>query len=147
MKRGSQRRRPAVHITLGRASRLHRFVMFLAESPRTRPAILEAMEIGLRTFYRELELLRRIGVKIRLVGKEYTLQTSAAEAEGLLPFPDPQLSFAEMAELAHCDCEAGRRLAGLLASVIDPESSLPRRKPKSGRKMTPKRSKRTKKTD
>jgi hypothetical protein len=36
-----------------------------------------------------------------------------------LPFPDPQLSFAEMAELARCDCPAGARLAALLDSVIN----------------------------
>ena len=36
-----------------------------------------------------------------------------------MPFPDPQLSFAEMAELAGCDCPAGKRLAALLAAVIN----------------------------
>jgi hypothetical protein len=33
------------------------------------------------------------------------------------------LSFAEMAELARCDCPAGRRMAELLASVIRPEEA------------------------
>jgi hypothetical protein len=52
---------------------------------------------------------------------------TAAEALGRLPFPDPQLSFAEMAELAACDCAAGHRLAGLLASVVNqPEPAKPR---------------------
>lgn len=118
MKRGSPRRRPAIHITLGRAARLHHLVTVLAEGPRTREQILSTLGMGLRTFYRELELLRRVGVKVRLVGKDYTLLTSASEAEGRLPFPDPQLSFAEMAELARCDSDAGRRLADLLASVV-----------------------------
>ena len=44
---------------------------------------------------------------------------TATEALGRLPFPDPQLSFAEMAELAECDCPAGKRLAELLAAVIN----------------------------
>ena len=65
-----------------------------------REAILAELGIGLRTYYRELELLKRVGVKVRLVGRDYTLLTSSVEAEGRLPFPDPQLSFAEMAELA-----------------------------------------------
>ncbi len=53
------RRRPSVHITLPRAARLHRLVRFLAEKPRARSAILSDLRIGLRTFYRELDLLNR----------------------------------------------------------------------------------------
>src|SRR6478672_5268319 len=84
------RRRPSVHITLGRAARLHRLVVRLAESSQTRDALLVDLKIGLRTFYRELDLLRRCGVKIRLQGKTYVLHATPAEAEGRLPFPDPQ---------------------------------------------------------
>jgi predicted DNA-binding transcriptional regulator YafY len=115
----SSRRRPSVHITLQRAARLHRLVRFLAESPRTREAILAQLGVGLRTFYRELELLKRCGVKVRHKNKQYTLMATAEQALGRLPFPDPQLSFAEMAELAACPCPAGKRLAELLASVIN----------------------------
>lgn len=115
----NKRRRPSVHITLQRAARLHRLVRFLSGEPRPRNAILAELGIGLRTFYRELELLKRCGVKVRHKNKLYHLLPTAAEAEGRLPFPDPQLSFAEMAELAQCDCAAGRRLAALLSSVIN----------------------------
>ena len=118
MKRGSPRRRPATHITLGRAARLHRLVSNLAESPKSREALLAELKVGLRTFYRELELLRRVGVKIRLADRAYRMQTTMEEAEGRLPFPDPQLSFAEMAELARGQGEAARRLAEMLASVV-----------------------------
>ena len=113
------RRRPSVHITLQRAARLHRLVWYLAETPRTRELILSYLSIGLRTFYRELELLKRCGVKVRHRHKLYTLLATAVQAEGRLPFPDPQLSFAEMAELAACPCDAGKRLAELLASVVN----------------------------
>src|SRR5690349_12802082 len=95
----SSRRRPAVHITLGRAARLHRLVMLLAEKPRGREQVLSTLAIGLRTFYRELELLKRCGVKVQQKDKSYALQGTSEQAEGRLPFPDPQLSFAEMAEL------------------------------------------------
>ena len=126
------RRRPAVHITLGRAARLHRLVTTLADGPRTREALLSELGIGLRTFYRELELLRRCGVRVRLSKKRYALQSTAREAEGRLPFPDPQLSFAEMAELSRGPGEASRRLGELLASVVS--APVPARKPKKGRK-------------
>jgi predicted DNA-binding transcriptional regulator YafY len=128
----SNRRRPAVHITLHRAARFHRLVNYLALSPRTRADILAHLKIGLRTFYRELDLLRRCGVKVRHKKKLYHLLTTAAEAEGRLPFPDPQLSFAEMAELARCDCPAGRRLAELLASVVrPPDANTEPRRPRA----------------
>lgn len=126
MSRSSSRRRPAVQITLGRAARLHRLVLILSEGPRTRDAVLHELGIALRTFYRELELLRRCGIKIRLVKKHYTLQTTAEAAEGRLPFPDPQLSFAEMAELARCPGQAAQRLAELLTSVVASPPPTPR---------------------
>jgi hypothetical protein len=127
-------RRPSVRITLQRAERLHRLVIFLAETPRHRASILTELRIGLRTFYRELELLKRCGVKVRRKTKLYSLSATAGQAEGRLPFPDPQLSFAEMAELARCDCPAGERLAELLAAVTEhPEL------PKKGQKGAPKR--------
>lgn len=131
MKRGVPRRRPATHITLARAARLHRLVSILGAQPRTREQVLSELAIGLRTFYRELELLKKVGVKVRLRGKAYELQTSLDEAEGRLPFPDPQLSFSEMEELAQCPCEAGRRLAALLASVVSEPVKPTARKRKS----------------
>jgi len=106
-------------------------VWFLAEQPRTRDAILAAQSIGLRTFYRELELLKKCGVKVRHRERLYTLAATAEQAEGLLPFPDPQLSFAEMAELGKCPGDAGRRLAELLASVVN-QPSPPRKRPGRG---------------
>ena len=115
----SRRRRPSLHITLQRAARLHRLVRFLAEAPRNRIAVLTELRIGVRTFYREWELLKRCGVKVRQRSKLYFLWATAEQAQGRLPSPDPQLSFAEVAELARCDCAAGRRLAALLAEVIE----------------------------
>jgi hypothetical protein len=131
----SPRRRPSVHITLQRAARLHRLVWFLAETPRSRDGILSYLSIGLRTFYRELELLKRCGVKVRHKNRQYTLLATAASAEGRLPFPDPQLSFAEMAELAACPCEAGKRLAELLASVVNQPAPMKKRSSRKPRKQ------------
>ena len=134
----NSRRRPSVRITLQRAERLHRLVIFLAGTPRNRASILSELRIGLRTFYRELELLKRCGVKVCHKTKLYLLSATAAQAEGRLPFPDPQLSFAEMAELARCDCPAGERLAELLATVTKPPEI-----PKKRQTGTPKRRKAT----
>jgi hypothetical protein len=142
---GNARRRPSIHVTLPRAARLHRLVTLLAQGPRSRNEILTALRVGLRTFYRELVLLKRCGVKIRHKAKLYHLMHTSSEAEGRLPFPDPQLSFAEMAELAQCPCPAGKRLADLLAWVITLPEPAPRKRSggTQGDKLNPKpRSKR-----
>jgi hypothetical protein len=132
MKRtAGKRRRPAVQITLGRAARLYGLVALLGIEPREREEILKELQIGLRTFYRELELLRRCGIKIRLKERRYTLASTSSEAEGRLPFPDPQLSFAEMAELAAGSSPAANRLAEMLEQVVRegrPKPPLPKKK-------------------
>jgi len=114
----TSRRRPAVHITMGRAARLHRLVSILSQAPKRRDQLLAGLQIGLRSFYRELDLLKRCGVKVKLMRKVYVLQTTAEEAEGRLPFPDPQLSFAEMAELASGTGPAAQRLSQILETVL-----------------------------
>jgi hypothetical protein len=98
------------------------------------------MRVGLRTFYRELVLLKRCGVKVRHKAKLYHLMHTATEAEGKLPFPDPQLSFAEMGELAQCPCPAGERLGELLAWVINQPEPSPRKSARrtKGTKAKPK---------
>jgi predicted DNA-binding transcriptional regulator YafY len=108
-----------VQITDARAARLHRMARLLDEGPKGRAELLQQLRIGLRTFYRELELLRRCGIKVRLVRKQYQLQGSMAQAESRLPFPDPRLSFAELIELASYGGPAARRMAELLRKVLD----------------------------
>jgi hypothetical protein len=108
--------------------------VWLGEQPRSRDSVLSALGIGLRTFYRELELLHRCGVRIQMKEKLYTLMTTAEQAEGRLPFPDPQLSFAEMAELSRHPGAAAERLARMLASVISSPAPAPPKRAGRGRK-------------
>jgi hypothetical protein len=124
------RRRTAIHITLPRAARLHRLVRTLGQISPERDELLTRMGLGLRTFYRELELLRRVGVRVRLVQKRYVLVGTAEEALGKLPFPDPQLTFAEMAELSRCPGPTAQRLAELLERVTREAPSPRPRKPR-----------------
>jgi hypothetical protein len=100
--------------------------MLLAQRPHTREEILRELLIGLRTFYRELELMGRCGIRVRQKDRAYSLLTTVEQAKGRLPFPDPQLSFAEMADLSRSPGAAGRRLAELLARVLHhPEANAP----------------------
>lgn len=129
------RRRPVVQITLGRASRLHRLVTILASGPTAREALLDRLAIGLRTYYRELDLLKRCGIKVKRDGKNYHLSSTVPEAEERLPFPDPQLSFAEMAQLAAHPGAAAQRLAEIFRGVVEapgPVAKKGRRKKSGG---------------
>ena len=136
MKRtATPRRRPVVHITLNRAARLHRLLKMLEEGPTPREGLLDRLSIGLRTFYRELDLLKRCGIKVRRDGKTYRLTSTMVEAEFRLPFPDPQLSFAEMAELSGHPGDAAKRLAEIYRSVVEPPATKPKkRRKKKGEK-------------
>ena len=128
-----ERRRPKLQITLARAARLYQLVGVLAEAEASRERLLSRLGFGLRTFYRELELLKKCGIKVKQTVKIYQLQAvSKEEAQGHLPFPDPQLSFAEMAELTQCPGTAPKRLAQLLEGVVSAHA-------KSKKKGRPKR--------
>ena len=128
------RRRPSVTISINRAARLHRLVKILTQEALARDEVLGRLNLGLRTFYRELELLRRCGIKIRLEKRQYVLISTPEEAEGKLPFPDPQLSFAEMKELSQGEGPAARRLAELLRHVLQVEEHSSRTR--SGRQSS-----------
>ena len=87
------RRRPAVHITLARAARLHRLVSLVADGERTREQLLATLRIGLRTFYRELELLRRCGVKVRLEQKQLRFARHSRGGRGPAAVSRPPAQF------------------------------------------------------
>lgn len=116
--RTGTRRRPRAQITLERASRLHHFVSLLGETPRPRDELLSRLAIGLRTFYRELELLKRLSIRIRFENRRYRLLGPVEAAAGDLPFPDPQLNFKEMKELSEHPGPAAERLRDLLDTVL-----------------------------
>ncbi len=54
---------------------------------RTRSVILSELRIGLRTFYRELELLKKCAVKVRHKHKLYHLVPTAARPWAACRFP------------------------------------------------------------
>ena len=120
MSRPKSRRRLSVNITLARAKRLYRLVLVLTEEGPSRDQVLHRLDLGLRTFYRELELLKKSGINVVVEAKAYRLKTPRDEAKALLPFPNPGLSFAEVTELAQGQGPAAQRLAELLATVTEP---------------------------
>lgn len=104
-------------VSLERAVRLFQVVDLLAEKERTRRHLLQALKIDIRTFYRDLELLRDCGIQVILLSRHYRLVTPAAQARSALPFPDPGLSLGEAEILAKGRTKVHRRLRELLAAI------------------------------
>ena len=72
----------------------------------------------MRGFYRDLDMLRSVGVTVNLEAGRYVLQQSAAEAFALLPFPDPRLTLGAAQALAKGRGSAHRSLAEAIARTL-----------------------------
>ncbi|HVS34657.1 MAG TPA: hypothetical protein VMS17_03680 [Gemmataceae bacterium] len=101
-------------VTPDRFERLVRLLHLVSEKPLTRDALTRRLKIDVRGFYRDLGLVRAAGVRVELVDGSYTLEGSLEIAVGLLPFPDPHLTLAEMRTLSKGRTPAHRKLRGLL---------------------------------
>lgn len=101
---------PPPVVTAQRAARLYRLLSLTAEKAQTRPAILRRLRVDLRGFYRDLELLRTLGIGVITDGDRYQLLGKLDEALARLPFPDPGLSLREALMLCNGRTDAHRKL-------------------------------------
>lgn len=112
---------PRPGLTAERFTRLYRLLHFLAIGPRTRDELLDHLALDVRGFYRDLEILREVGVLITHQTGQYHLSDAADELIDRLPFPDPHLSLRDIRQLAR-----GRtRLHQQLRDQIDRLTTLP----------------------
>ncbi len=105
-------------VTLERASRLYRLIHLLGKASRTRAVILRQLKIDIRTFYRDLQLLRDCDVVVELRGNRYQLGESAAAVADRLPFPDPGLTLGEARVLAKGRSPVHKKLRRLLDQIV-----------------------------
>ena len=98
-RRGTGTTRPG--LTRGRLIRLFRFLKLVEKSPQKREQIMKRLHLDIRGFYRDLEALRELNIPID-IGKDhrYCLRVTLEEALTRLPFPDPQLTFSDVADLS-----------------------------------------------
>ena len=87
-------------VTAERFSRLYKLVRFLGSGPKSRARLTQHLDLDVRGFYRDLEVLRAAGIEIVLADGSYTLSGELDKAVALLPFPDPRLTLGEMTRLA-----------------------------------------------
>jgi predicted DNA-binding transcriptional regulator YafY len=101
---------PAAAITFERAIRIYRLLCLLAESPLTRPVLIRRLGVGVRDFYRDLEILRTANVRVMYHQGKYSLATGLTHAQAAMPFPNPGLTLGEVEELAHGRSAVHRQL-------------------------------------
>jgi biotin operon repressor len=87
-------------ITATRATRLYKLLTLLDGSTRARTTLLKKLNIDIRSFYRDVELIRELGIVVESQGDRYRLVSTLDSALDLLPFPDPGLSFRDVMQLS-----------------------------------------------
>ena len=111
--------KPPAAVTAARAARLYRLLALVDAAPRVRSVLLKRLKVDLRGFYRDLELLRSLGVAVTADGDRYTLATPLDDALSRLPFPDPGLSLRDALQLAQGGrSDAHRKLRSRIDSFI-----------------------------
>lgn len=101
---------PSPGVTAQRAARLYRLLSLTSEKAQTRTTLLRKLNVDLRGFYRDLEMLRSLGIGIPADGDRYRLLGTLDEALALLPFPDPGLSLRDALLLCNGRTDAHRKL-------------------------------------
>jgi hypothetical protein len=107
-----------VGITVERFARLYRLLQFLRSGPKTRARLTRHLELDVRGFYRDLELLRMAGIEVTLSEGVYALEGDADAALDRLPFPDPHLTLGEARRLARGRSAAHRYLQRRIDSTL-----------------------------
>ena len=130
-KRASEAEQRAV--TEERAARLYRLLHILAKSPQSRDALKNRLRLDVRGFYRDLELLRDVGVTVPMRGGRYALEEDLEEAIARLPFPDPRLTLGEARQLASGRQLAHRKLREQLTRIIGAKTAVKERGGKAGK--------------
>jgi predicted DNA-binding transcriptional regulator YafY len=104
-------------VTPERATRLYGLVTLLGARPQTRQYLTRRLAVGVRDFYRDLEILRKAGVAIGHEHGEYTLDTELDKAHKLIPFPNPGLTLGEAEQLARGRSAVHRKLKEQVAAM------------------------------
>ena len=110
---------PRARVTTERAGRLYRLLVLLGRQAISRQQIVTQLNVGLRTFYRDVDLLRSYGVEVAASSKGYTLHMPLDRALHALPCPDPELTFGEVLSLMKGKTRSHQRLKEVFERVTD----------------------------
>lgn len=116
-------------VTLERAARLHQFLTLLGDRPQPREMLQRRLGLDIRGFYRDLDLLRSVGLAIELRRGRYALDSDPKAALDDLPFPDPKLTLGEAVKLAKGRSAVHRKLRQQIDAILGtPRRSRAKRK-------------------
>lgn len=107
-----------VAVTPDRAARLYKLLTLLGEGPQTRAGLIRRLGLGVRGFYRDLEVLRSVGIIVDLVKGRYSLTLKPGDALERLPMPDPGLTLGEARLLAKGKTKAHKKLQAQISQVV-----------------------------
>jgi hypothetical protein len=113
---------PAATVTADRAARLYRLLVLLGKGAQTRAVLTRRLNLAIRGFYRDLEVLRIIGIEIALIDGRYVLRDRLSEAINRLPFPDPGLTLADARLLAKGRSAAHLKIRRQLEQIVGKKS-------------------------
>ncbi len=115
-------RRPSIPsspaLTVERAARLCRLLRLVGGRSQTRATLLQRLKLDVRGFYRDVKLLRDVGILIDLQQGKYVLQGDAEEAIQRIPFPDPHLTLGDAQKLAKGRNASHQKIKTLLAAIL-----------------------------
>ncbi len=109
---------PPPAVTVERAARLCRLLRLVADHGQTRAALLRRLRLDIRSFYRDLKLLREVGIVVEQTDGKYELHGDVEAAILRVPLPDPHLTLGEARQLARGRSTAHRKLQALLEDVL-----------------------------
>jgi hypothetical protein len=106
-------------VTLERAVRLCRLVQLIGQKPRPREELMRRLQLDVRSFYRDLVMLRAAGIDLHLRKRQYHLDEDLDQAVGRLPFPDPHLTLAQAVQVAKGRTPVHQKLRHLIEQVLE----------------------------
>lgn len=110
-------------VTAERAARLLRLVMLVKARPQKRDFLCRQLSVDVRSFYRDLLLLRKWRIKVRMRNRCYELDMDTQKVYSLVLFPDPYLSLAEAIQVAQGRTPAHRKLKKLIDRIVKEKGS------------------------
>jgi hypothetical protein len=116
-KRKTSRQPAFPAVSLDRATRLCRLLKLLGRGPQSRAVLTRTLRLGVRGYYRDLEVLRAVGIIVELHNGKYRINDDVAQAIQRLPFPDPSLNLGEARELAKGRSAAHKKIRDQLAKI------------------------------
>jgi predicted DNA-binding transcriptional regulator YafY len=105
-------------LSLQRLARLHKLATMLIHGPVEKEKAMAHLDVGLRTFYRDLISLEEFSLPVVRHRSSYHLEATMDDIERHLPFPDPRLNFAEARQLALIHNPVAERIAAQLSQIL-----------------------------